>query len=377
MKHVHDILDHIRRYIREKENAADREILYRWYEDLESTTVFSERDVAQIRHRAKKRIMLHLRGATMRSPLVLSMRWVAAAAAVLLIGFIALYFWPASYQEMSAANLAAVKPAREHALITLADGKTLDLDSLASDQQIIIGDLRLVKDRNGKVTYERLSEGDPMRMNSIQIPKASTFSVVLSDGSSVLLNAGSKMTYPEVFGNGPRIVTLEGEGYFQVEKTRHKSKFIVKTAGQTTEVLGTKFSVKAYPEEQTIATTLAEGSVRVKAEGNTNAVLLKPSQQAVLKGSLLHTQTVDLDQELGWTAGFFCFDGSNMDDVLQQIGRWYDVDIVYKAQKKLPAYSGKIRKDLSLDKLLALLAYAEFKVEAKMKENKRVTLFFN
>ncbi len=122
------------------------------------------------------------------------------------------------------------------------------------------------------------------RKFEVVAPKGSRSIVSLPDGTRIWLNSESRLTYPERFEGKTREVYLEGEGYFMVSKDR-KHPFIVRTSDINVKVLGTTFNVKSYPSENTIQTTLVEGSVIIennkKGTANSEIIRLKPNQQAI------------------------------------------------------------------------------------------------
>ena len=198
---------------------------------------------------------------------VLNNYWlrIAAAAVLLIVG----YFGWLQYQKeeipqlASATQLAAIKPAQERAIITLENGQEIDLDQLAINEQVHVGDIIIIKDSKGQVSYINSKTGEP-QMNSIRVPKASIYTLALSDGSKVTLNSESKLSYPSQFEGQVRKVKLEGEAYFEIQKTADHKQFIVETDLQEIEVLGTKFNIKAFDFDDENFSTLAEGSVKVR-----------------------------------------------------------------------------------------------------------------
>ncbi|MGN0021499.1 MAG: FecR family protein [Sphingobacterium hotanense] len=270
-----------------------------------------------------------------------------------------------------------IKPARERAIITLETGEEINLDNLKINESIQIGDITVVKNSQGQVSYINSKTGEP-QMNSIRIPKASIYTVTLSDGSKVTLNSESKLTYPSVFKNGDRTVVLEGEGYFEIEHTPNKDRFIVQTEQQEVEVLGTKFNIKASDRENTTFTTLASGSVKVNSRSKPEHQVIKPGQQAYsARNGSLAIQAVDLEKVLGWTNGQFIFDGTNNKETFDEIARWYDVDIQHQANSRNNEYIGKIPRHLTLDKLISLMNYAEIDIQARIDKNNRIKLLIN
>src|SRR5690606_1649068 len=119
-------------------------------------------------------------------------------------------------------------------------------------------------------------------------PQGGTYGVTLSDGSKVWLNAGSTLTYPSRFNAEERIVSLEGEAYFEVRKSQHPAggiPFKVLTKGQTIEVLGTAFNVSAYATDPETITTLVEGAVDVTNSESETINRITPGQQAITRGT--------------------------------------------------------------------------------------------
>src|SRR5204863_5243165 len=112
--------------------------------------------------------------------------------------------------------------------------------------------------------------------------------------------------------------------YFEVKNDPGKP-FLVVANGTQARVLGTKFNVRAYAKDNTVTTTLVQGALRVQ-RGN-QAKLIKPNEQAIVSGEGVHIQKdVDVNQAIAWKNGFINLDGENIQSIMQQISRWYDVD---------------------------------------------------
>ncbi len=164
----------------------------------------------------------------------------------------------------------------------------------------------------------------------IKAPKGMALHLTLPDGSQVWLNSASSLSYRPNLGKMPeRCVTLSGEAYFEVVKTAKRSTFNVVTDRQRVEVLGTRFNVKAYPDEEEIKTTLIEGAVRVVPQLGREA-LLKPDEQAVLSGGKLHVQGITASDAVAWKDGEFIFRDESLVSVMHILSRWYDKVVVYK-----------------------------------------------
>ncbi|PTT02338.1 anti-sigma factor [Pedobacter sp. HMWF019] len=282
-------------------------------------------------------------------------KWACAAAIAGILATSAIYFIQKINQSSTYAyNKAHDIPAGSNqAILTLANGKQIPLDS------------------NQKV-YTVISTPGISSTNTITTPNGGQYQVILPDGTKVYLNAASSLKYPVTFNGAERRVTLTGEGYFEVTKDA-KHPFVVATLGQTVKVLGTHFGVSSYPNEP-VRTTLAEGSVQVSLSAPLHPVtsrdlttVLIPGQQAINNGSSLEKIQVNPSDYLGWKDGLFIFNHTPLNNVLQQIARWYNVQV---DDTGLPAiyFDGEISRNLPLSELLKAIElnnHIIFKIEGR------------
>ncbi|NGF56382.1 DUF4974 domain-containing protein [Parapedobacter sp. SGR-10] len=374
---MNNFIERIKRYLLGEETASERRDLYEMYDRIDESDTLNEEQRAKVAMRVRRRILQTIRVEQHVSKPFPFLRWISAAAVILAI--VGGGYWLTRQQQRPATveELANFEPDKGYAVIILPTGEEVNLDSIPVAQSIQVGNTIIARDASGEITYKSIQAGDNP-IYALQTPHSSISEIRLSDGTKVLLNAASKLYYPAQFGEGDRIVRLEGEAYFQVTKTSSRSRFIVESKDQRTIVLGTKFNVKAYDHDWAIWTTLEEGSVRVVTnQNNDRNVVLSSGQQAVYESAELRKQTVDLESALGWTKGLFYFDGTNTADVLRQIERWYDIDITYKEDKTDAQYSGKIPRNLPLNKLIDLLIYADFKVDPRINAENRINLIIN
>ncbi len=164
--------------------------------------------------------------------------------------------------------------------------------------------------------------------HTLKVPRGGEYFVVLDDGTKVWLNAETEFRYPVVFGEKERVVELSGEAYFQVHRDE-KRPFIVKTAGVRTRVLGTEFNVQAYSSGKENV-TLVNGSVAVKAAGRRKEVVLKPSENVQYSEGKLKVSKVDIQKYISWKEGYFYYDNERLEDILTELGRWYNFSVVYE-----------------------------------------------
>jgi ferric-dicitrate binding protein FerR (iron transport regulator) len=265
-------------------------------------------------------------------------------------------------------------PGHSGAVLTLADGSTIVLDSVADGKLAEQGNSHVVK-LNDKLTYENgITTGDvPVAYNTIATPRARQFQLTLPDGTQVWLNAMSSLRFPTAFKGTKREVEVSGEAYFDVAR-KPGQPFTVKIKGKTTdiEVLGTQFNVMAYADEATLQTTLVEGAVNVHKDAKT--VLLKPGQQSeILVDGRMQLHEADLAQVTAWKNGLQSFSGADLQTIMRQVGRWYDFDVVYKGQMPVRTFSGEIPRSANLSELLQLFKASKINFEINY-ELKRITV---
>jgi ferric-dicitrate binding protein FerR (iron transport regulator) len=275
-------------------------------------------------------------------------------------------------------------PGRDAAVLTLADGRTIILDSASGTISQQGG--ATVINLNGQVSYANTKGRDKSTAvvyNTVSTARGNQYQLVLADGSKVWLNSASSLRFPTSFTGDIREVELDGEGYFEIAKNAAKP-FHVKTQTQDIEVLGTHFNVNAYNDETSVKTTLLEGSVKVvkretvpQGGSKENSEILKPGEQAVLSRahSPLTTHhspftihhSPDIDQVMAWKNGWFEFEKTDIRAIMRQISRWYDVDIRYEIKTDNETYGGRISRNLNLSNILKMLENygVHFKLEGK------------
>jgi ferric-dicitrate binding protein FerR (iron transport regulator) len=292
-------------------------------------------------------------------------RWyrIAAAAAVILaIGAITFFTLNGTPKKTIAAVNHAEKhdvtaPQRARAVITLANGSNIYLDSVAQGSLATQGNSRLVKLSDRRVAYVGGTNSGETIYNVLTVPRGSRIvSLALSDGTVVWLNAESSLRYPVVFNGSDRTVEITGEAYFEVAKDRSR-KFFVKSATLTTEVLGTHFNVNTYRDEASMKVTLLEGSIRVSAEDQLHAVQLKPGQQAEVSGpsDIRVLENVDLEEVMAWKNEYFMMKATSLASLMRQMSRWYDVEIIIKGNMADKKFGGAISRNVNLSTMLEAL----------------------
>ncbi|HEY4290301.1 MAG TPA: FecR family protein [Puia sp.] len=272
-----------------------------------------------------------------------------AAAAVILLAFGAYIITRNTNNQPRVAAVTPksadkIKPGTQKAMLTLADGTVVTLDSMTNGKIAQQGATQVLKLASGQIRYQAADAKDQqgnIAYNVMSTPMGGQYQLTLPDGSNVWLNAGSSITYPTAFPGNKREVKITGEVYFEVAKDKNKT-FRVTAGDQVIEVLGTHFNINAYPDEDHIKTSLLEGAVKV------NKVLLQPGQ-AFTKGKI---EPTNVDQDIAWKNGEFNFNNQTLAQVMRQLARWYDLEIVYPQGIPQKEYGGEIGRNLTLDQVL-------------------------
>lgn len=298
-----------------------------------------------------------------------------AAAVILFIGVSASIYFYTNNKSLTVKNKATVNKKIEHggnkAILTLADGKKIILDEAANGELAKVSGIKITKAADGRLVYsiaDQAQRDGKILFNTIETPKGGQYQINLPDGSSVWLNAASKLTFPTRFIGSERKVNLSGEGYFEITKNK-KMPFKVVTALQEVEVLGTHFNINSYTDEANTKTTLVEGSVKVKLLNEQQSSVLKPGEQAVNTSNKLKIDEVDVEAVIAWKNGYFRFDDEELESIMHKVERWYNVDVVYNNEKmkseKLGGITTRFSEVGDLLKMLELTGKVKFKIEGQ------------
>ena len=297
-------------------------------------------------------------------------RYAAIAASLLLCLSTAIYIvYTNTRKTVSIAqHISDIKPGGNRATLTLANGKIIDLKNAPNGLLATGGTQSVHKTSEGVIAYndsEKTTGNNDY--NTLSTPRGGQFSVKLPDGTLAVLDAQSSIRYPSSFNAGNRIVEVSGQVYFEVVH-RAKQPFIVKTAAQTIEDLGTHFNINAYPDAATVKTTLEEGRVSITTPAKT--VFLKPGQAALSHADSqeINVTTADLEETLAWKNGYFRFNDEHIENIMSQIGRWYNIEVVYSGQLPADGFNGTILRSKNLSQVLNMLertGIIHFKIEGR------------
>ena len=278
-----------------------------------------------------------------------------AAAAILIICFGLGVFYDVPNVLKSDANSATV----QHSIVSGSDKAIL---SLENGEEIELTEETVYNGKNSNLVsnhllYTKDKTTEELVYNYLTIPRGGKFFVQLSDGTQVWLNSESKLKYPVNFLKGkPREVELiYGEAYFDVShSTEHNGdSFIVKQNRQEVEVLGTEFNISAYQNSTTIYTTLVEGSIALEKNGNRE--ILKPGEQAINQNEAnpIKIKSVDVAYATAWKEGLFMFKDAPLVNMMDQLSRWYDIEVDFiNKEKEAYLFSGTLKREDHIEKLL-------------------------
>ncbi|MDR2283225.1 MAG: DUF4974 domain-containing protein [Sphingobacterium sp.] len=245
------------------------------------------------------------------------------------------------------ADIDQISPGKDGATLTLADGRTIAINDLTVGDIAEQSGVLITKGADGQLIYEiKDTDAGKASYNTLTTSRGEQTKVRLPDGSLVYLNASSSLTYPTSFAlTVQRIVKLAGEGYFQVAKDKEHP-FVVRTENQEVVVLGTHFNVNTYDADHVI-TTLEEGAVKVN--NGTVGKTIRPGEQTINASGKLKVQEADMEQVFAWKNGDFVFTGDDIQTVMKQLERWYDIEVIYEG----PAINGLFYANISRQKEIA------------------------
>lgn len=355
---------------RELENWAsqsfsNRELLQSLNDDDELMQKLSQHlpeNRQQLRNRILEKVLNETREAGMHQPDTIKVRrmfnwkWIAAAAVVIAVSgiwFIGRKTGQPAPIVQNRDTFPNIAPGRTGALLTLADGNIISLDSAANGIIAAQGSASVTME-NGQLKYDKTKQAaGNISWNTITTAHGRQFTVLLSDGTKVWLNAGSSLRYPAEFAGLERTVSLTGEAYFEVTPNKRQPFRVSTGEGSSIEVLGTSFNINAYANEPALKATLLQGSIRVKKENASE--VLKPGQQAIVKQRITIKDKVDTDQVIAWKNGYFNLNGIELEELMRQLSRWYNIEVVMEGDLPAKQFWGEIYRGENLSTVLKFL----------------------
>jgi len=357
-------LNLLEKYLAGKSTGKEEALLDEYYKRLEEMSDVSLSD--EQAHSLKVSIMEKI-SARIDSPNELSKQivkrsyriWYAAASILIMIAVGSFFIRRDKKAEMVSkvpgATKQDIRPGSNKAVLTLSTGEQIVLTEPHAGILAREGAAEIIKKENGELVYnlgdKTAAHSAKPIYNTITVPRGGQYQLVLSDGSKVLLNAATSLTYPAEFNGRYRNVELKGEGYFEVAKNASKP-FIVKANNVEVRVLGTHFNISAYSDDANITTTLIEGAVSVNKGKQTK--LLAPGQQGISAYTTgeISVQPANIEQTMGWVKGNFVFKDLNIKEVMKIASRWYDIEVEYRGNVQSKKFGGTTSRFSNITELL-------------------------
>lgn len=289
----------------------------------------------------------------------LNIKLIAVAASILIVFSIGLFYFTATKNEgvKNSLEVNDIRPGKNKATLIFASGQTVELSDTKSG--LVVSSTELTyNDGSALISTNNSSQNNLNNTKTGQLiastPRGGTYQLTLPDGTKVWLNAASSLNFPSKFIGKQRIVTLNGEAYFEVAKDKVHP-FIVQSKNQQVQVLGTHFNINSYEDEASVKTTLMEGSVRIiskELKNNSEQRILKPGQQSSFTNNTITIAEVNIDQALAWKNGEFMFNDESIASIMRKISRWYNVDIVFDGIDPNEKFWGSISRFADISKVL-------------------------
>lgn len=288
------------------------------------------------------------------------------AAAILIMGLGITLWFLMEYPQMPSTTITIgqeISQSLPKVMLTLSTGQQIALsDSLSP---MIETNGTSIKKIGNQLVYNTTDTASVLVYNTITVPRGGEYKLALSDGSIIWLNSESELTYPVNFGRDKREITLTGEAFFEVQKDTTRP-FIVRTNQFAIRVTGTRFNVRNYARE-TASATLAEGSIQL--EENNRVTPLRPGQQASWVEGEVQVKEIDIEEAIAWRYGAFCFKQRRLESLLDEIARWYDLEIRYQdTATRDYHFTAWFRRNTPLQELIGILEKTQqIKLELKGK----------
>ncbi len=355
MKEAKELLE---KYRSGKCSPREKLLLQKWFHHLneDELTGLTEADLKTAKKEFRKKIAAEISISHADS---LWPRIISAAAIIIIISVGTLFYLDYIKKSKAKHAISEVKndisPGGNIATLTLADGRKISLTDAENGQLAEQSGIKISKTADGQLVYSisNTENSSPsLSYNTIETPPGGQYQIALPDGSKVWLNSASSLRYPVRFSGNERRVEISGEAYFEVA---HNSRmpFRVINSSQIVEVLGTHFNIMAYPDESSTNTTLLEGSVRIIKENKSK--IISPGQQTRVKNGDIDVATVDVTQVTAWKEGYFMFKNEDIQSIMRQISRWYNLEVKYEGHIPEKVFGGKISRSRNVSEVLEVL----------------------
>ena len=353
----------IYRFLRGELSASEREELDKWLQDdthrqwfeqlrdkervMQKTLYFDRLDKQKGWERLEQNLP------TGRRAVVWS-RVIAASVALLMLAGTSYYLWQKPFTTPG-TTIAKRQPAMTTPAFYLSTGEVIGL-AKDSCYSVALPNGGVITNTNGTLTFQQQESADtlPTTFNEVKTPRGGEYKVVLPDGTTVWLNAESSLRFPSTFAKDSRKIYACGELYFEVAPDKQHPFRVEVEGAYTVEVLGTAFNIRAYPGHSG-STTLINGSLQINR--GEERVMLKPGQQAIAHANKrVEVMNVNVDSHVAWRKGYFLFENTRLEEIMEELQRWYDVEVFFVHEKlRDEHFSVELKRQEEIKEVLKLL----------------------
>ena len=331
------------------DEAVETELKKRWDKHSSKNSIFSIRE----RRNMIDHILMPGRIEKQKRPIFLY--YVAASLAILILGYFALFSPEKEESTVKIEKSIDLNPGENKAVLTLSNGKKISLGSLGNGLLTEDGQAKIYTSEKGALTYIAATETQQILTNNITTPRGGQYKLTLADGTNIWLNAASSLTYPSSFQKGkPRIVELSGEGFFEVTHNAQEPFIVHYDDGMEAVVLGTSFNINTYTDEKATYTTLVKGSLSVQSPQEKKDIL-KPGQQSVFIQGKTSIIAADIEETVAWKEGWFLFNRLELQAIVRQLSRWYNIDFDITGTIGNKQFSGIVSKSNNISEVLKIM----------------------
>jgi ferric-dicitrate binding protein FerR (iron transport regulator) len=347
----HDHLDDDQ--IKELRNLSDEafetELKQRWDKHFSKNSIFSKRERQDIIEK------ILLKGRKEKKKRLSILYYVAASLAILILGYFALFAPEREDSTVKIEKSIDLNPGENKAVLTLSNGKKISLGTLGNGLLTEDGQAKIYTSEKGALTYIAETETQQILTNNITTPRGGQYKLTLADGTNIWLNAATSFTYPSTFQKGkPRVVELSGEGYFEVTHNAQEPFIVHYGDGMEVVVLGTSFNINTYTDEKATYTTLVKGSLSVQSPQNKKDIL-EPGQQSVFRQGKISILPADIEETVAWKEGWFLFNRLELQAIVRQLSRWYNIDFEITGTIGNKQFSGIVSKSTNISEVLKIM----------------------
>ena len=257
---------------------------------------------------------------------------------------------------IASEGVVKITPGGPRAVLITADQTVHELNGVQGQREIEVEKGVVIKQGGANLEYDSL--GAPVQevtlaMNTLKIPRGGEFRLKLSDGTNVYLNSASELKYPVRFDEKERRVYLSGEAYFEVTKDSDRPFYVVTEEVQV-RVYGTEFNVNTHQPGK-VHTVLVDGKVGIKKRGMTGEITMKPGELASFdrNAGTFEVKEVDVRQYVVWKDGYFTFENESLEQILNTLSLWYDVDVFFQSESaKQLVFTGYMKRYNDISEIL-------------------------